>query len=305
MPPDVTTPEIRRYLLGTLDEASAAALEARYFADPALADDIGETEQDLVDDYLDGRLDAGERVRFETHYLASPVHRDRVATARALARRLAAQAAPAQASGHPGVVVDFQAKRTKRPIPASFYGWLAFAAALVIASLWSLGGPGPVSRQAAAPPTPARQEPPAPGVPGSAAAPAPAPGTAPSAPATSPAPAPAPGPARALLAITLSPIVTRGESPDPHRLPAGPADVVIHLQGVPAATDRAYVGEIQTVDGRTVWEGRARAGAADRGVLATIRVPADRLAADDYVVVLAATTDAGREERGRYVLRLR
>ena len=59
------------------------------------------------------------------------------------------------------------------------------------------------------------------------------------------------------------------------------------------------------MDGRSIWEGRAAAGAAGSGIVATIRVPAERLAADDYVVVLNATTPAGPEERGRYVLRLR
>ena len=41
MPLDVVTPEIRRYLLGDLDEAAAAALEDRYVADPALLETCG------------------------------------------------------------------------------------------------------------------------------------------------------------------------------------------------------------------------------------------------------------------------
>jgi hypothetical protein len=49
-----------------------------------------------------------------------------------------------------------------------------------------------------------------------------------------------------------------------------------------------------------VWRGRGRA-AASGGLLTTLRVPADTLTPDDYIVVVTA---AGAE-RGRYVLRLR
>ena len=287
MPPYAPTPEIRRYLLGQLDEDAAAALEARYFGDPQLADDVREVELDLVDEYVSGEMAPADRARFDDHYLASPVHRNRVATARALAARLAPAA--------PAPVVDFQEARARRQAPPAFYGWLALAAALVIASLWMLARPvqGPAQAQ--------RQPAPAP-------APAPAP-VAPETPgAVPPAPAPAPAPAptvRSVLAFTLSPIVTRGESPEPQRLPAGPADLLIRLEGPAGASDRGYAADIQTVDGRSVWQGRATAGAASSGILATVRVPAERLAADDYVVVLTATTPEGREERGRYVLRLR
>ena len=84
--------------------------------------------------------------------------------------------------------------------------------------------------------------------------------------------------------------------------PAGPVDLLLRLEGTPAASDRAYDAELQTVDGRVVWRGRSRAAAAGSGLLATVRVPADTLPADDYVVVIATP---GRDERGRYVLRLR
>ena len=113
-----------------------------------------------------------------------------------------------------------------------------------------------------------------------------------------PAPTP-PSVARAALALTLSPLATRGGEQATTVKPAGPVDLVLRLEGVPVATDRGYDAELQTVDGRTVWRGRGRAAAA--GLLTTLRVPADTLPPDDYVVVVTA----GGEERGRYVLRLR
>ena len=78
MPLDVVTPEIRRYLLGDLDEASATALEDRYVGDPALLEHVRAAEDALIDAFLEDRLGPADRARFEVHYLASPVHRDRV-----------------------------------------------------------------------------------------------------------------------------------------------------------------------------------------------------------------------------------
>jgi hypothetical protein len=275
MPLDVVRPEIRRYLLGDLDAAGAAALEDRYVADPALLEDVRAAEDALIDAFLEGRLGPAERERFEAHYLASPVHRDRVAIAQALRRRAAG---PVQSS-------------TAGP---RFYGWMAMAAAVVLASLWIVSrGGSPPPQQAAAPETPrSRPEAPSPAPP-----PAPEPG-----PVASPAPSPVPSSARAILALTLSPITTRGGNQPTHVRPAGPVDLLLRLEGTPAASDRAYDAELQTVDGRVVWRGRSRAAAAGSGLLTTVRVPADTLPADDYVVVIATP---GRDERGRYVLRLR
>jgi anti-sigma factor RsiW len=39
-------------------------------------------EDELIDDYLDDRLTADERARFERHYLATPDHQARLAIAR-------------------------------------------------------------------------------------------------------------------------------------------------------------------------------------------------------------------------------
>jgi hypothetical protein len=107
--------------------------------------------------------------------------------------------------------------------------------------------------------------------------------------------------ARAVLAVTLSPIATRGGDEQAPVRVGGPVDLVLRLEGTPAASDRVYDADLRTVDGRVVWRGRSRPGAASSGLLTTLRVPADALAPDDYVVAIAAAGD----ERGRYVLRLR
>ena len=270
MPLDVVTPEIRRYLLGDLDEAAAEALEDRYVADPALLETVRAAEDALIEAFLDGRLAPADRARFEAHYLATRIHRDRVAIARALRQRAALPAASVAG--------------------ASFYGWLAMAAAVVVASLWIVSRGGPPPQQVVIPRTPAAPE-----------APAPTPVPAPP-PRDAPAPSPPPSPVRAVLALTLSPITTRGGDQATHVRPAGPVDLVLRLEGIPAASDRDYDAELQTVDGQVVWRGRSRASVPGSGLLTTVRVPADTLPADDYVVMIATP---GRDERGRYVLRLR
>jgi hypothetical protein len=275
MPLDVVTPEIRRYLLGDLDEAAATALEDRYVADPAVLEDVRAAEDALIEAFLDGRLSPAERLRFEAHYLASPIHRDRVAIAQALHQRTEPMASAAAS--------------------APFYGWMALAAAVVLASLWIVARGGPAPQQAVGPqPAPSR-----PGA--SVPAPAPAP-VAPPVPAPAPATSPGQSPVRALLALTLSPITTRGSEQEPVVRPAGPVDLALALEGAPAATDRAYDVELQTVDGRVVWRGRSRVAGTGSGLLTTVRLPVDTLPADDYVLVIATPA---RDERGRYVLRLR
>jgi hypothetical protein len=270
MPFDAVPSEIRRYLLGSLDEAGAAALEARYVADPVLVGQIGAAEEGLIEDFLDGRLSPADRARFEGHYLASPVHRDRVAIARAWRQRLTIREAD-----------------PPTPTPA-FYGWMLAAAAVVLLALWVTALPSPVPQQAHTPPTPSPVVRPSPPI-----VPAPTPPT--------PAP-PTPAAVRAVLALTLSPIATRAGDQPIHRRPPGPVDLALRLEGAPAAGDRAYEAELQTVEGRVVWRGRVSAAPAGRGLLTSLRVPADTLAPDDYVVVVTAP---GGDERGRYTLRLR
>lgn len=81
---DVQENLIYRYLLGDLPESELAALEERCFADSETFERIWESENRLVDQYVRGRLSSADRARFEAHYLASPAHRQRVATARNL-----------------------------------------------------------------------------------------------------------------------------------------------------------------------------------------------------------------------------
>lgn len=75
---------MRRYLLGDLPEAEQLALEAGFFSDANLLEQMQDIETDLVDEYVRGALSNAERQQFERHYLTTPAHRERVAFAREL-----------------------------------------------------------------------------------------------------------------------------------------------------------------------------------------------------------------------------
>lgn len=77
----------RRYLLGDASEDECEALEQEYFRNPDAADHIARVEEDLIEEYLEGRLIAAEREAFERHYLISPGHRIRMEAIRRLRRR--------------------------------------------------------------------------------------------------------------------------------------------------------------------------------------------------------------------------
>jgi len=87
---------LRLYLIGTLAESEAEALEDQYFDEPELLARLCDVEHDLLDDYAAGRLHGDELSAFERHWLSTKHLRACVVIARAL-RRLALErgAAPA------------------------------------------------------------------------------------------------------------------------------------------------------------------------------------------------------------------
>lgn len=72
--------EIRDYLLRRLPEARRAKLEELYFGDDSLLDSVEQAEDDLVSDYVLGRLSSADRKSFEESLLESPYYRQRIET---------------------------------------------------------------------------------------------------------------------------------------------------------------------------------------------------------------------------------
>jgi hypothetical protein len=85
---DISRQEAVQYLLGESTETEREALEQRCLKDETVAEEIEAFENELVDDYVAGRLAAADQGRFERSYLAAPGRAEKVAFARALRARI-------------------------------------------------------------------------------------------------------------------------------------------------------------------------------------------------------------------------
>lgn len=87
---------LTRYLLGQLAGEEADRLDELAIVDDDMAWRVRTVENDLVDAYVRGTLDAENRQHFETHYLASPKRRAKVRFAARFARAVDALGSPEQ-----------------------------------------------------------------------------------------------------------------------------------------------------------------------------------------------------------------
>jgi hypothetical protein len=74
---------LTQYLLGSLSEAETERLDELSLTDDEIAEALQVAEQDLVDAYVQDELTAAAHAQFKTHYLASPLRREKVAFAQA------------------------------------------------------------------------------------------------------------------------------------------------------------------------------------------------------------------------------
>ncbi len=269
---------LRHYLLGTLPEEQAEALEDDYFASRETLERVRAAEDDLLDDYVAERLTPAERERFEQRFGQTERQRERLLAARAL--RLAGAPMPARpaASPRPARAVQFRRRALLR-----LAALLLFACGA--AWLWRALQPAPVDppRQVEVPARPASPSPAAP-------------------------PARVEPMERAPLVLALAPLAPRGEAgAAPLRIPAHARTVRLELEGewesLQAAGSAPLAVELATVEGRRVWTGRVRRSIdGRRGVLATLELPAQRLSPGDYVVSVARDDGTTLE---RYFLRIR
>ena len=81
--PEFNNQSLNEYLLGTLPDAEAERFDELSFTDENFADALNAAEKDLVDAYLYDELNGATLKNFQTHYLASPVRREKVEFAKA------------------------------------------------------------------------------------------------------------------------------------------------------------------------------------------------------------------------------
>jgi hypothetical protein len=76
--------EIRQYLLGTLSPERAAELEERLLIDSEVYEELLIAEDELIDQFIEGRMSPAEREEVETHFLRAPERKKQLSFSRTL-----------------------------------------------------------------------------------------------------------------------------------------------------------------------------------------------------------------------------
>lgn len=74
---------LRAYLLDSLPAEEIERFDELSFTDDEFADQLNSAEKDLIDEYVRGELSGATLEKFESHYLASPLRRERIEFAKA------------------------------------------------------------------------------------------------------------------------------------------------------------------------------------------------------------------------------
>jgi hypothetical protein len=303
---------IRRYLLGDLPEAEQLALEQEFFADDEKFEQVWGAENHLLDSYVRNALAPAERDLFEKNYLASPLHRERLAFARTLV----------QAVDSPPRAAAYDSRRAQSS-PTGFSHWfggrfmqwgMAVATLImVIAGVWLLAERARLrdhmnqlqeakaeeqqraaelenriaeerrrQQELAAELARLREQQ------GKSEKPGPAP--------------PDSSPPHSVVSLLLSPMILRGAGETAQvKITSATTEVRLQLK-IEEPSARNFRVSLQTVEGAQVWNASAsRKGAA----LLNVALPAAKLSTNDYILTLSANDAANQpQEIGRYFFRV-
>ena len=123
-----------RYLLGTATDAEDEEVGVRIIEDQSFADEMNQAEINLIEDYLEGGLSAGEHALFEQQYLISDERRERVHEI-ALLKKYAARSGEMAAVVEPVAETIPWYRNIKILVPV--FGLVILA---VVASVFFMGG---------------------------------------------------------------------------------------------------------------------------------------------------------------------
>ncbi|MEZ5427707.1 MAG: hypothetical protein R2747_15670 [Pyrinomonadaceae bacterium] len=92
--------QIKNYLLGSNPDDSEK-IEERLMTDDGFFEQILAFEEEIIQDYVDGRLTENEKERFETHFLISEERRQKLSFARAFRRQIDRLSPPSKPPADP------------------------------------------------------------------------------------------------------------------------------------------------------------------------------------------------------------
>lgn len=325
MKPEIQENVMRRYLLGDLPESEMTRLEGEFLTDDEKFEQAWEIENELVDGYVRDGLSSEDQERFERHYLASPVHRRRVA----IARNLIEQADGVKAeTGAIEPKVSWWVRLTEK-LEISLASWqYALAAAmllLAISSFWlsldrtrlrheltklKAEGEARQSREQSL----ADQIAAARGQSENLMtelerlrAERDALAQQPTLPSPSTPPFAQQPPRPSIFSFLLSPTLIRsGGDPQTLVIPSR-TDMARLRMRVERKDTRRFQVSVRTVEGRQVWQQQVTKPRADgaKNAVVTSDIPAGKLALGDYILTLSSVTPAGEpKEINRYFFRV-
>jgi hypothetical protein len=113
-----------QYLLGALPEVERERLDELSVTSQEFADSLSASEKDLIDSYVQGELSGNMLAQFESHYLASPIRRERVEFAAAFQVFAKKQAVFDGSSIRGQVDLDRKRKGGRGSTLSIFGGWV-------------------------------------------------------------------------------------------------------------------------------------------------------------------------------------
>ncbi|HEY0099607.1 MAG TPA: hypothetical protein VGB76_11715 [Pyrinomonadaceae bacterium] len=258
------SPELTRsYLLGELDPEARRQLEETLMVEEEYYKELLIAEDELIDRYLSGGLDAHEQERFLQHFLTTPGRRQKLDFARTfqtyVTNHTPQPSAPERGGREP------RSDRA-RLLPLSARGYhralrLTFTAAMLVAVL---GGSWVLWKR--------WQQ-----------------------------PAPSGGAEHRVLVVSLSPILTRSVGADrPIFIPANITTVQLQLEPTVGGQE-SYSAKLLTDEGREVYNANALTAKSDGSVV--FAVPAELLEGGDYRVKLEGSKGGATEGAGIYHFR--
>ena len=312
MKTDILENRIFRYLLGDLPEEEQFALEQEFLADDEKFDQVCAAETELVDRYLRNRLASPEKHLFEKNYLASPVHRERLAFAKTLVHAVDSDTRRTDTFG-----IKPSAPRSSLLSATWRFRWALAAAVLLFAasSIWlfaenrrlreqinqpsreaefaqriqdlenELRAQREQSDELAAELAALREAQP---------------------PTVVPPAQPGQAEQRSIVSFLLSPVLMRGGSEPQELTIPKETNAVLLKMSIDDANGRSFQATLRTVEGAQIWSRSAiKPRAQQNGSTIAVSIPASKIPSSDYILTLSAINKANElEEINRYFFRV-